>query len=83
MEAALAQLTGYLDGHHTLHVTTLPTLWQLLANPSEQLVTECRYASTRQFLDETRLLRDALGQLVTGALAGLFDAPTTLSLIHI
>ena len=79
VEAALAQLTGYLDGHHTLHVTTLPTLWQLLANPSEQLVTECRYASTRQFLDETRLLRDALGQLVTGALAGLFDAPTTIA----
>ena len=79
VEAALAQLTGYLDGHHTLHVTTIPALWQLLANPTDQLVTECRYASTRQFLDETRLLRDALGQLVTGALAGLFDAPTTIA----
>lgn len=79
VESALAQLTGYLDGHHTLHVTTIPALWQLLANPTEQLVTDCRYASTRQFLDETRLLRDALGQLVTGALAGLFDAPTTIA----
>ena len=44
VEAALAQLTGYLDGHHTLHLTTIPALWQLLANPTEQLVTECRYA---------------------------------------
>jgi len=41
-------------------------------------VTECRYANERHFLDETRLLRDSLGQLVTGALAGLFDAPTTI-----
>jgi hypothetical protein len=31
------------------------------------------------FLDDTRLLRDTLGQLVTGTLAGLFDAPTTFT----
>ena len=39
---------------------------------------DTRYASPRHFLDETRLLRDALGQLVTGALAGLFDDHTTI-----
>ena len=32
----------------------------------------------RHFLDETRLLRDALGQLVTGTLAGLFDDHTNI-----
>ena len=39
---------------------------------------QCRYADHRHFLDETRLLRDALGQLVDGALAGLFDDHTTI-----
>ncbi len=78
VEIALALLTGYSEGHHTLKETTLPELWHLLSNPTEHLVAECRYASERQFLDETRLLRDALGQLVTGAIAGLFDAPTTI-----
>jgi hypothetical protein len=79
VECALGQLTGYEDGHTTLILTTVPALWHLLANPNKELVAECRYASTRQFLDDTRLLRDALGQLVTGALAGLFDAATTIA----
>ncbi|QKE85115.1 ATP-binding protein [Arthrobacter sp. NEB 688] len=79
-KAALRELTGYADGATHLSETTIPALWHLLANPSESLVAECRYASARQLLDETRLLRDALGQLVDGALAGLFDAPTTVRL---
>jgi hypothetical protein len=48
-------------------------------HPHPELIEQCRYASTRQFLDETRLLRDALGQLVDGALAGLFDDHTTIT----
>jgi hypothetical protein len=77
--AALAQLTGYRDGHHTLQVTTLPQLWQALNEPTSGLVAECRYDSERQFLDETRLLRDALAQLCTGVLAGMFDDHTTIA----
>jgi hypothetical protein len=30
-------------------------------------------------MDDTRLLRDTLGQLVTGTLVGLFEAPTTFT----
>lgn len=59
---------------------TIPLVWQALADPSPGLVHACRYASARDFLDQTRLLRDALGQLVTGSLAGLFDAPSTVRL---
>ena len=77
-KAALLTLTGYTHGNTTLVETTIPALWHLLNNPTPDLVTECRYGSVRQFLDETRLLRDALGQLVDGALAGVFDAPTTI-----
>ena len=57
----------------TLRETTIPELWHLLHNPTEDLITRSRYATRQQFLDETRLLRNALGQLVNGTLAGLFD----------
>jgi hypothetical protein len=75
---ALQSLTGYSSGQTRLAETTIPRLWRLLDEPSTELVEGTRYASARQFLDETRLLRDALGQLVTGALAGLFDDHTTV-----
>lgn len=76
---ALNHLTGYAHGTTHLRETTIPQLWALLNDPTDQLITECRYASARAFLDQTRLLRDSLGQLVTGALAGLFDAVTTIN----
>jgi hypothetical protein len=79
VKAALQHLTGYTHGNTRLTETTIPQLWHLLDAPSDDLVAQCRYASTRQFLDETRLLRDALGQLVSGALAGLFDDHTTIA----
>lgn len=78
VKQALAMLTGYAAGNTRLRETTIPELWHLLDSPTPELVAETRYASDRHFLDETRLLRDALGQLVTGALAGLFDDHTTI-----
>ena len=75
---ALAILTGYAAGNSILEETTIPRLWDLLRNPTEELVRACEYANTRQFLDETRLLRNALGELVTGTLAGLFDDFTNI-----
>ena len=80
VKAALRTLTGHATGNTAPVETTIPALWHQLANPTPELIAECRYATTRQFLDETRLLRDALGQLVDGALAGLFDAPTTIDI---
>lgn len=75
---ALAILTGYAAGNTVLTETTIPRLWDLLRKPTEDLVQACEYANTRQFLDETRLLRNALGELVTGTLAGLFDDFTNI-----
>ena len=80
VKTALAHLTGHSQANTELVETTIPQLWHLLDEPTDELVAECRYASTRQFLDETRLLRDALGQLVSGGLAGLFDGPTTIDI---
>jgi cell wall-associated NlpC family hydrolase len=78
VKAALQQLTGYRQGYSRMREITIPQLWQLLDDPTDDLVTECRYESRRHFLNETRMLRDALGQLVSGALAGLFDDHSTI-----
>ncbi|WP_238146581.1 ATP-binding protein [Ornithinimicrobium murale] len=80
VKTALAALTGYASGATTLVETTIPALWHALDNPTDQLVADCRFATARHFLDHTRLLRDALGQLVDGALAGLFDDHTNIDI---
>ncbi|HEY3408186.1 MAG TPA: ATP-binding protein [Propionicimonas sp.] len=80
LEAALQLLTGYRDGNTRLSATTIPLLWHLLDNPPDRLVEECRFASVRHFLDDTRLLRDCLGKLVGGSLRGLFDDHTNIAL---
>ena len=79
VKAALRDLTGYTAGNTTLAETTIPRLWHHLDQPSDALIEQCRYASKQHFFDETRLLRDALGQLVSGALAGLFDDHTNIN----
>lgn len=80
VKEALRTLTGYAAGHTELRETTIPQVWRLLDDPTSELIEATRYASARHFLDETRLLRDALGQLVNGALAGLFDDHTTIDI---
>ena len=80
VDAALKMLTGHTTANTVLTETTIPRLWHLLDEPPTELVDTCRFASTRHFLDETRVLRDALGQLVGGTLKGLFDDHTTIAL---
>ena len=77
---ALQVLTGYDVASSNLTETTIPELWHLLHHPTTDLIQACQYKSARHFLDETRLLRNALGQLVTGTLAGLFDAHTNIEI---
>ncbi|SOC48590.1 hypothetical protein SAMN05660748_1292 [Blastococcus aggregatus] len=75
---ALRLLTGYARGATRLTEPTIPQLWRALDEPPDELVTGCRYADRRHFLDATRTLRDALGALVKGSLAGLFDDHTSI-----
>jgi hypothetical protein len=76
---ALSTLTGHAAGNTRLREITIPQLWHALNEPAADLVAACRYRTTQHFLDHTRLLRDALGALVKGHLAGLFDEPTTIT----
>jgi hypothetical protein len=75
----IRDLTGHLTGADRLREITIPQLWCALDEPSKQLVADCRYADGQQFLDQTRPIRDALGSLVKGHLAGLFDDHTTIA----
>jgi hypothetical protein len=81
-ETALAtvirDLTGHTTGADRMRAITIPHLWRALDEPGDSLVSRCRYSSRQHFLDDTRAVRDALGALVHGHLAGLFDAPTTI-----
>ena len=74
----MRDLTGYRTSATALAEVTIPDLWYALDNPSDGLVRDCRYSSQQHFLDETRGVRDALGSLVKGHLAGMFDAATTI-----
>ena len=78
VEHVIREMTGYTAGATRLQEITVPQVWHALNNPSQTLVESCRYASEQHFLDGTRLVRDALGTLVKGHLAGMFDAPTTI-----
>jgi hypothetical protein len=61
IKTCLQDLTGYTQAHTTrMREVTIPQLWRLLDNPTSELITECRYQSARQFLDETRLLVDGV-----------------------
>lgn len=75
----IRELTGYATGTDRLTEITLPQLWHALNEPSQGLISDCRYAHRQHFLDDTRNVRDALGTLVTGHLAGLFDDHTTVT----
>ena len=79
IKAALRDLTGYTAGNSTLVETTIPQLWHHLDQPTDSLIEQCRFRDRQHFFNETRLLRDALGQLVSGALAGLFDDHTNIN----
>lgn len=76
---ALRQLVGIADGLTRPRPTTLGVLHDALAHPAEDLWRDARFADRRQFLDTLRPMTDALGNLISGPLAGLFDAETTVT----
>lgn len=80
LKAVLADLTGYVTGADTLTEVIIPQVWHALTNPSPDLIAATKYGSERQFLDETRLLRDALGVLIAGPAGGLIDGHTNIRL---
>jgi hypothetical protein len=76
----LRELTGWSEGNDNLAPVTIPEVWQALRDPTPSIASECRYAGPEHMRRDCRPLTDALGVMVRGSLAGLFDAPTTVAL---
>ncbi len=83
-EAVLSQvlrsLVGAADGNTRLRPVTIPDVERELADPAPALLENTRFADRRHFLDHTRSITDALGNLISGPLSGLFDEPTNFDL---
>ena len=75
----MRDLTGYRTGATELAEITIPQLWHALDN-TEPGAGAATAATPAGSTSSTRAgaVRDALGTLVTGHLAGMFDAATTL-----
>ncbi len=80
LKAVLVELTHTNSDSRALRPIVIPQVWQQLHSPSDHLIAELRYPDRHTFLDDTRLLRDAVAQLISGVFAGIFDAPTTVTI---
>ncbi len=78
--AVLRELTGWGTGSSGLRPVTIPMVWQALRDPTVSMAEECRYTDPAEMRRETRGITDALGVMVHGSLAGLFDEQTTIAL---
>lgn len=76
----LRKLVGATDGYTHLRPVTIPDVAGELAEPDEALWRGARFAGRREFLDHLRSITDALANLISGPLAGLFDEPTNFAL---
>ena len=76
----LRRLVGAIDGYTELRPVTIPDVARQLERPDEDLLRLTRFASYREFVDAMRSMTDALSNLVSGALAGLFDEQTNFDL---
>ncbi|GAB3162325.1 hypothetical protein GCM10027258_81240 [Amycolatopsis stemonae] len=80
LSAVLRRLVGVDDGYTQLRPVTIPDVQRELAEPDDALWEATRFAGRRQFLDTLRPITDALGNLINGPLAGLFDQETNFEL---
>jgi type IV secretory pathway VirB4 component len=60
---------------------TIPQVWAVLRDPTDAMARELRVRgdSVAGLREMTRPVTDALGGMIRGTLAGLFDGPTTIS----
>ncbi len=57
---------------------TIPQVWALLRDPPPDMADELRVRGVAELREMIRPVADALGNMVRGALSGLFDGPTTV-----
>jgi type IV secretory pathway VirB4 component len=75
---AIRHASGETDGASNLVDPTIPQVWSLLRDPTAEMAEDLRFDTTHQLREAVRPAADALGIMVRGSLAGLFDGPTTV-----
>ena len=80
LSLAIRHASGEADAATTLTDPTIPAVWRLLRDPVSEMARELRVRQqgVDELRDMIRPLTDALGNMVTGSLSGLFDGPTTI-----
>jgi type IV secretory pathway VirB4 component len=79
---AIRRVTGQDAAASRLSEPTIPQVWQVLAHPDNALARDLGIARADVELACEKLehVRHALGNMVEGALGGLFDGPSTVRL---
>ncbi|WP_194909734.1 type VI secretion protein [Catenulispora rubra] len=79
---AIHEATGQADGATTLIDPTLPLVWAVLRDPTDEMARDLRVrgGDAEELRDMVRPVADALRAMVHGSLSGLFDGPTTVAL---
>ena len=70
------------QGVTRLNDPTIPQVWELLRDPTEDMAEQMRirHGDTAELREMIRPLADALGNMIHGSLSGLFDGPTTVTM---
>jgi len=79
---AIHEATGQAGAASTLVDPTLPQVWAVLRDPTDEMARELRVrgSDADELRDMVRDVSDALRSMVHGSLSGLFDGPTTVRL---
>ncbi|MGP3979258.1 type VI secretion protein [Streptomyces sp. 8N114] len=82
LDVAVREVTGELYGGDHLRIPTLPLVYEKLKDPTTQMAGEMRVRGNDVQLAREQMasLRAALGGMITGHLAGLFDKETSIGL---
>ena len=79
---AIHEATGQAGGTSYLVDPTLPQVWAILRDPTDEMARDLRVrgGDAEELRDLVRDVTDALRAMVHGSLSGLFDGPTTVAL---
>ena len=79
---AIHEATGQTGGATALMDPTLPQVWAVLRDPTDEMARDLRVrgGDAEELRDMVRPVADGLRAMVHGSLSGLFDGPTTVAL---
>ncbi|MFI8854798.1 type VI secretion protein [Streptomyces sp. NPDC053499] len=82
LDVAVREVTGELYGQERLRIPTLPLVYEKLKDPTTEMAREMRVrgGDVQLAREQMASLRAALGGMITGHLAGLFDKETSIGL---